>query len=143
MLAMLPIGEVARHAGLRTSAIRYYERVGLLPVPDRVGGRRRYDARVLLRLAVIRFGRESGFTLREVGRLLGGKPYSGRLRRLARAKILELDGVIGRARAMQSLLKKGLRCRCLTAEDCGRQILRGSRRTRALAAPGESARIRA
>src|SRR5262249_53920342 len=102
---MLSIGAVARQAGLRPSAIRYYERLGLLPAPGRVGGRRRYGPDVLTRLAVISFARASGFTLREVRRLLGGKPYSLQLRRLARAKILELDGVIERAHAMQALLR--------------------------------------
>ena len=145
---MLPIGEVARRAGLNASAIRYYERLGLLPAPGRVGGRRRYGSEALTRLAAIRFARDSGFTIREIRYLLGGKPYAGRLRRLARDKILELDGVIGRARAMQSLLKRGLRCRCLTAEECGRLIgrahlaLTGRSTAGAFAAPRESARIR-
>ena len=87
-----------------------------------MSGRRRYGTDVLTRLAVIRFARASGFTLREVRRLLGGRPYSGGLRRLARAKIFELGGVIARARAMQALLRRGLRCRCLTAEECGRTL---------------------
>jgi MerR family transcriptional regulator, redox-sensitive transcriptional activator SoxR len=142
--AVLPIGAVARQTGLRASAIRYYERLGLLPAPDRVGGRRRYRTDVLTRLAVIRFARASGFTLREVRRLLGGRPYSSGLRRLARAKISELGEVIARARTMQALLERGLRCRCLTAEECGRvlgpAVLPPA--ARALAAPRESARIR-
>jgi hypothetical protein len=39
---LLSIGEVAARAGLRTSHIRYYERVGMLPLPDRLGGQRRW-----------------------------------------------------------------------------------------------------
>lgn len=53
----LPIGEVARRTGVRTSAIRYYEAEGILPVPERVNGRRRYDSDVLRHLEVIRFAR--------------------------------------------------------------------------------------
>jgi len=127
---MLPIGAVARQAGLRTSAIRYYERLGLLPAPDRVSGRRRYGPDALMRLSVIRFARESGFTIREIRTLLGGKPYSERLRGLARAKIRELEGAIQRAHAMQSLLERALRCRCLTAEECGRLLIGGAARIR-------------
>jgi MerR family redox-sensitive transcriptional activator SoxR len=41
----LTIGEVARRAGVATSSIRYYERIGLLPKPDRAQGQRRYDTR--------------------------------------------------------------------------------------------------
>jgi hypothetical protein len=54
--------------------------------------------------------------------LLGGVPYSARLRRIAKAKIEELDGAIERARAMQSLLRRALRCDCLTLDECGRRL---------------------
>jgi MerR family redox-sensitive transcriptional activator SoxR len=119
---MLPIGEVARRAGLRPSAVRYYEQMGLLPTPQRSNGRRQYGEDVLLRLTVIRFAQDNGFTLEQIRTLFTGKPYSARLRQLAKAKVAELDGVIGRAREMQALLKKALRCRCLTIEECGRRL---------------------
>ena len=117
------IGEVAAQAGLRTSALRYYERLGLLPPPRRVNGRRVYGEDVRVRLAVIRGAIASGFTLQEIRQLFAGRPYSARLRRLAAAKIDELDHAIERSRAMQGLLKKALRCRCLTLEECGRRML--------------------
>ena len=53
MPALLTIGEVARRAGVRTSTIRYYEEAGLLPEPERVGGKRRYEEGILRRLALI------------------------------------------------------------------------------------------
>ena len=53
-MGRMTIGEVARRAGLRPSAVRYYERIGLLPSPPRIGGQRRYESGVLQRLAVIR-----------------------------------------------------------------------------------------
>jgi MerR family redox-sensitive transcriptional activator SoxR len=132
---MLPIGEVARRAGLRPSAVRYYEKVGLLPIPRRSSGRRQYGEDVLVRLTVIRFARDNGFTLKEIQRLFAGRPYSARLRELATAKIAELDGVIGRAQEMQALLKTALRCRCLTLEECGRR-LRKRRYSPTLGKPG-------
>ena len=49
----LRIGEVAERAGLRKSAVRYYEEIGLLPEPDRVSGQRIYDPSILRRLALI------------------------------------------------------------------------------------------
>jgi len=110
---MIPIGEVARRAGVRTSAIRYWERRGLLPRPGRESGRRRYGEDVLLRLNVIRFARDSGFALREIAALFAGRPYSARLRSLARDKIAELEHTIERTRLMQALLRHALSCRCL------------------------------
>lgn len=125
--AMMPIGELARHASLRTSAVRYYERLGLLPAPARTNGRRRYGEETLDRLRVIGFARAAGFSLREIRQLFAGKPYSRRLRDLATGKIDELEGTITRARAMQSLLRAALRCECLTIEECGRRIRSASR----------------
>lgn len=119
---MMPIGDVAHAAGVRPSAIRYYERIGLLPVPERVSGRRRYDEQVLHRLRVIHFARGNGFTLREISQLFGGRPYSARLRQLAAGKVVELESSIERARAMQALLRTALRCRCLSPEECGRRL---------------------
>ena len=50
----ITIGEMARRTDVRASTIRYYERVGLLPEPERVAGRRRYDQEVVDRLALIK-----------------------------------------------------------------------------------------
>jgi DNA-binding transcriptional MerR regulator len=119
---MMAIGEVARRAGLRPSALRYYERLGLLPAPGRTSGRRRYDDAVLLRLRVIGFGRECGLSLREIRQLFTGRPYSSTLRALAGRKIAELDRAIEQLHAMQALLRSALRCDCLTLEECGRRI---------------------
>jgi hypothetical protein len=54
--------------------------------------------------------------------LLDGRPYSAQLRGLANDKLLELDGVIAHTRAMQSLLRKALRCECETLEECGSRL---------------------
>jgi len=59
----LAISDVARVFGLRTSAIRYYEQIGILPPPMRKNGQRRYDNSALFRLAVVQRARETGFTL--------------------------------------------------------------------------------
>jgi len=71
---------------------------------------------------VIRFARGSGFTLREIRGLFAGRPYSQRLRTLARGKIAELASAIERARLVQSLLRRALACDCLTLEECGRRL---------------------
>jgi MerR family redox-sensitive transcriptional activator SoxR len=122
---MMSIGEVARRAGVRTSTLRYYERLGLLEAPGRENGRRRYGEKVLERLALLRFAQESGFTLREMKTLLiSDKPYSKRLREAAQAKLGEIDVLIERAQAMKQLLRTALRCNCVDAGECGRRLLR-------------------
>jgi MerR family redox-sensitive transcriptional activator SoxR len=122
------IGEIARHAGVRTSAIRFYESVQLLPQPRRIGGRRVYDQDVLARLAVIQFAQGAAFTLDEIRELFSARvaegPISERWKRLASAKVTELNAVIARAEAMKDELQQALRCGCVDVEQCGRTLLR-------------------
>lgn len=120
------IGEVARRAGVRPSALRYYERIGVLPAPGRENGRRRYDGRVLRevldRLAVVGVAQQAGFTIAEIRTLLDGFsediPPSERWRVLAREKLPEVEALIERARGMKRLLERSLECECLRIEDC-------------------------
>ncbi|MDQ3791664.1 MAG: MerR family transcriptional regulator [Actinomycetota bacterium] len=69
---LVPIGELARRTGVATSALRYYERVGLLSPAERVGQRRHYPPSSEERVALIRLCQDAGFTLAEIGRLLEG-----------------------------------------------------------------------
>ena len=118
----LSIGDVARRAGLRPSAIRYYESVGLLPKPARQSGRRRYGKDVLVRLAAIRFAQTAGFTVEEIRKLLYGyrssASPSARWRDLASRKIPEIDELIGQATKMKRILEMGLQCRCRSLNEC-------------------------
>jgi MerR family redox-sensitive transcriptional activator SoxR len=116
------IGEIARQAGLRPSAIRYYESIGVLPRPDRVSGQRRYDPSVQTLLQLIQAGKSAGFTIAEIKTLFHGfapdVPPSKRWQALARQKLVELDAIIARAVEMKRVLELGLTCRCLRLEDC-------------------------
>ena len=122
----MSIGEVARRAGVRPSALRYYEGVGVLPAPQRKNGRRRYDEEelreVLDRMAVVRVSQQAGFTISEIGTLLDGfsedTPPSGRWRVLAQAKLPEVEALVKPALGMKVLLERGLRCECLRLDDC-------------------------
>lgn len=118
----MAIGEVARRAGINASAIRYYEKVGLLAKPERVNGRRRYEPEVLELLAVVRVAQHAGFTIAETRSLLHGfsaeTPPSERWRQLAADKLGQLEIQIDRALAMKRLLERGLRCECSSLEDC-------------------------
>ena len=71
-IATSSISQVARQFGLRASALRYYEQIGLLrPIP-RVAGERRYDQAAIERLAVIAAGRRAGLSIKEIGGLFCG-----------------------------------------------------------------------
>ena len=111
----LTIGEVARRAELRPSAIRYYERLGLLPRPPRQSGQRRYDARVLERLAIVRFAKFVGFKVDEIRLLLEGspdRPPPQRWRQIAEKKVVQVDTLITEAIAVRALLQTTLGQQC-------------------------------
>jgi MerR family redox-sensitive transcriptional activator SoxR len=123
----LTIGEVARKAGLQTSAIRYYEKIGLLPKTQRIGGQRRYETSVLNYLEVIDVAKRAGFRMDEIRHLFHGFgrgiPAFHRWQVLAQRKITEMDDLIARARKMKLLLQKADRCKCLDLEECGKAFL--------------------
>ncbi len=118
----LTISEVAKQAGIRTSAIRYYESVGLLPLPQRVSGQRRYHAEILRRLAFIQAAQAVGFSVAEMQTLLhelaGDAPLSVRWQSLAKQKLAEVDTLIYRAQSMRRMLEQGLDCNCPDLEQC-------------------------
>ena len=120
------IGQVAGLSGFRASAIRYYEKAGILSAPPRSGGRRVYSQAVLDRLAIIRFARYAGFTVAEIAQFFRGfpedAPASARWHKLARRKLEEVDALIARAHAVRKLLQAALECRCLSLDECGLRI---------------------
>jgi MerR family redox-sensitive transcriptional activator SoxR len=117
------IGEVARRAGVQPSAIRYYESLGLLPAPPRVGGKRRYDESILEWLSLVALAREAGFTMAEIRQLVAGFPPgtkpAARWRVLATRKLADIDAIVARAERMRAVLRVALDCGCFRLEDCG------------------------
>lgn len=128
MKEVLTIGEVARRAGMRPSAIRYYESVQVLPAPERMNGRRLYDPGVLRRLAVIQLAQEAGFSMSQI-RLLFNNPegdasLSARWQGHVQQKLAEVDALIAQAQRMKGLLEDGLRCGCLNLDECMNCLLK-------------------
>ena len=123
----MTIGEVARRARLRTSAIRYYEKIGLLPNTQRISGQRRYQPSILNHLAVINVAKRAGFRVDEMKQLFHGFgkgiPAFHRWQVLAQRKIAEMDDLIARAKEIKRLPEKADRCNCLDLEDCGRAFV--------------------
>jgi MerR family redox-sensitive transcriptional activator SoxR len=132
----LAIGEVARHAGVPASTLRYWESVGLLTKPERVGGKRRYSPKALQQISLIVLSKRAGFTLAEARVVLSGlsdrTPPPEIWRKLAQRKLPEVNQKVAEAKAMKKILEEGLRCDCLTLDDClrwgGPESARGSRR---------------
>lgn len=120
------ISEVANQIGLRPSAIRYYEQIGILPHAQRVSGQRRYDVADLHRLVVIQRARQVGFTLIEIKQLFfgfrAGTPPSVRWQKLKKQKIVELDSLLEHIQTMRDLLKRQGECRCTALEECGKKM---------------------
>ena len=120
---LLTIGEVAERAGLRTSALRYYEQAGLLEPATRISGQRRYDESALERLTVIQFCQQLGFTLAEIRLLLvepRGAKQKERWRSFVDAKVSELDQAAARVRAMKKMLLTSRDCDCVDVQECAK-----------------------
>jgi MerR family redox-sensitive transcriptional activator SoxR len=118
----LTIGRLAQRLGLKTSAIRYYERVGVLPEPERVSGQRRYGADAVKRLEVLDVAKRAGFSLDEARVLLeaadAGTPAFESLRDLAVHKLPEVEALIRRAQSMRRWLLTATDCSCTTLDVC-------------------------
>jgi MerR family redox-sensitive transcriptional activator SoxR len=118
----LSIGEVAARVGVRTSTLRYYESIGVLPAAERVNGRRRYDEGTVQLLRVLLLAQKAGFTLTEMRTLVHGfdpdTPPAARWRILAEQKQAELDAQIAQAQQMKLILQTALQCGCVRIEDC-------------------------
>lgn len=120
---LLTIGQVAEQAGLNTSHIRFYERVGVLPEPQRVAGQRRYREEVLHRLSIIDVAQRAGLSLEEIAPLTGPgnrtADASQHIRRLAHDKLPHIDALIERAQAVKHWLEVAQHCDCASVDVCG------------------------
>lgn len=126
-MPQLTISQVARQIRVRPSAIRYYERIGLLPRAQRISGQRRYDELALYRLAIIQRARQLGFTLAEIRYLFFGfrdiTRASERWRALSQKKLVELEQLVDGIKTVRRLLRQLMtRCRCDTLDQCGKGI---------------------
>ncbi|GAA3598970.1 MerR family transcriptional regulator [Nonomuraea rosea] len=111
MSEQLTIGELASRTGVATSALRYWEELGLLPEPARVSGQRRYPPSAVKLVGVVLMLRGVGFTLREVkGFVAARSPDSEGWRELYRSKLTELEQRIAQAQVARTAIAHGLAC---------------------------------
>jgi DNA-binding transcriptional MerR regulator len=109
--AQLAIGDLARLTGVATSALRYWEELGLLTPPARVNGHRRYDSSAVEQVGLILLLRDAGFTLRELKTLMASRSEGFEAwRPLHERKLAELDARIAQAQAARTAIAHGLSC---------------------------------
>jgi DNA-binding transcriptional MerR regulator len=108
----LTIGELAKRTGVATSALRYYEELGLIPAPVRVSGQRRYPNSAVGLVGVILLLRDVGFSLRESKAFLGSRttPAVDSWRSLAQGKLANLDEQIAKAQTAKEAITHALHC---------------------------------
>jgi DNA-binding transcriptional MerR regulator len=106
----LTIGELASHTGVATSALRYWEELGLLPAPARASGQRRYPHSTVRLVGTILTLQDAGFTLRELTALIASRSLVDSWRESAQRKLTELDQRIAHAQAARTALTHALAC---------------------------------
>ncbi|MBA2457143.1 MAG: redox-sensitive transcriptional activator SoxR [Nocardioidaceae bacterium] len=120
---LLTVGAVSERSGFAPSALRFYERVGLLKATRTAGGQRRYERSVLRRLAFIRAARNIGLSLDEVTAALdslpqGRAPTRSDWARLSRGWRERLDEQIDALRSLRDGLDSCIGCGCLSLRRC-------------------------
>lgn len=128
----MQIGDLSRHAGVNIETIRYYERIGVLPVPARQeNGRRSYTEVDARRLGFVRHARELGFDLAAVRALLAlqEQPEASceDASRIAQAQLAEVESRIARLLNLRKELSR-------MVKECGRGVVAECRVIEALAA---------
>jgi MerR family transcriptional regulator, redox-sensitive transcriptional activator SoxR len=119
----LSIGEVAARSGVAPSALRFYERRGLIAASRTDGNQRRYDRAVLRRIAFIQAGRAAGISLERIGTALatlptGRTPARRDWERLSKRWRNDLDGRIATLQALRERLTTCIGCGCLSIDRC-------------------------
>jgi MerR family redox-sensitive transcriptional activator SoxR len=120
---VLTIGEVAERANVAPSALRFYEREGLITSVRSPGGQRRYQREVLRRIAFVRAAQRVGLSLDEVKQALGAlpdnrTPTNNDWHRLSRSWRPLLDRRIAELVRVRDKLDTCIGCGCLSLRVC-------------------------
>lgn len=123
MARELTIGELSERSGASQSALRFYEREGLISARRTDGNQRRYASVTLRRVALVQAGKAAGVPLERVRAALDGLP-AGRTptkrdwERLSRSWARELDERIATLEAIRGRLTTCIGCGCLSLRTC-------------------------
>ncbi len=118
-IALLSIGQLSAAADVPITTLRYYEKRGLLSPTARVGGQRRYQPGVIMRLMVIRFCQVAGLTLDEILVVLNDQsPDRTVTKDLAGNRIVAINHQIAQLEMAKLMLASAVRCHCPSVETC-------------------------
>jgi len=123
MTRELTIGELSARSGVTQSALRFYEREGLISARRTGGNQRRYPSVTLRRVALVQAGKTAGIPLERIRTALGtlpdDKPTKRDWERLSRSWAAELDERIATLEAIRTRLTTCIGCGCLSLKTCG------------------------
>lgn len=117
-MKFLDIGEVAARSGIKPSALRYYEKAGLISSVSRHGLRRQFASETLLQLKLITMGKSAGFSLAEIGAMFGSTGMRDLPRALLHQKADEIDRQIRELAALSDALRHVADCPAQTHMEC-------------------------
>jgi MerR family redox-sensitive transcriptional activator SoxR len=120
----LSVGELARRAGVATSALRYYEQLGLIVAERTAGGQRRYARAMLRRVAFVRAAQQVGLSLDEVREALARLPVDRAPTKadwntVSSTWIARIDARIAELEGLRDRLTGCVGCGCLSLRSCG------------------------
>ncbi len=117
-MKFLDIGEVSEKSGVKPSALRYYEEVGLISSVSRHGLRRQFPPEVLLQLKLISMGKSAGFSLDEIAGMFGRNGMPDLPRETLRQKADEIDRQIRELKALSDTLRHVADCPAPSHLEC-------------------------
>ena len=120
---LLSIGEISQRTGVATSALRFYESIGLIRSQRTGGNQRRFQRPVIRRVAVIKAAQRAGIPLDEIGRAMSTLPVDRAptrkdWERFSRSWKQDLEERIGQLTRIKDDLTSCIACGCLSTESC-------------------------
>ena len=120
---LLSIGEISRRTGVATSALRFYESIGLINSQRTTGNQRRFPRAIIRRVAVIKAAQRAGIPLDEIGRAMSTLPADRAptrddWERFSRSWKQDLERRIGQLTRIKDDLESCIGCGCLSIENC-------------------------
>lgn len=117
-MKFLDIGEVSARSGIKPSALRYYEEIGLITSVFRHGLRRQFAPEVLLQLKLIAMGKTAGFSLEEISGMFGKTGAPELPRAALHQKADEIDRQIRELTALSDTLRHVAECSAPSHMEC-------------------------
>ena len=120
---LLSIGEISQRTGVATSALRFYESIGLINSQRTTGNQRRFPRAIIRRVAVIKAAQRAGIPLDEIGRAMSTLPADRAptrddWARFSRSWKQDLERRIGQLTRIKDDLESCIGCGCLSIENC-------------------------